>query len=128
ETHDRLAALLRARGDAAGAARHLRRAIQLSSGAELSDRLVELATMEGKDLGLPVEAAEHFLQAAQIRPDDLVLAEQVARAQFEANRPDRAHASLERIAQSLDGKRGERSHQVWSMLANSCGALGDGWG
>ena len=128
EIHDRLAALARARGDAAGAARHLRRAIQLSEGLELSSRLVDLAGLEAKELGRPADAAEHLLQAAALRPDDLLLAERVVRAQFEAGRPDRARPSLERLAESIEGRRGERAHKVWTQLADARGAAGDPWG
>src|SRR6185436_20080683 len=67
DAHDRLATLLRARGDGAGAARQLHRAIQLSAGLELSSRLVELAGIEQKELGRPEDAADHLLQAAALR-------------------------------------------------------------
>lgn len=128
DAYDRLASLARARADAAGAARHLHRAIQLSVGLELSARLVELAALEHKDLGRAEEAAEHLLQAAALRPDDLLLAERVAQAQFEAGRPERARPALERVAESLEGRRGAHAHQVWSRLADARGAAADAWG
>jgi len=128
DAHDRLAVLVRTRGDAAAAARHLRRSIQLSEGLELSSRLVELAAIESKELGRPDDAADHLLQAAALRPDDLLLAERVAQAQFEAGHAERARPALERLAESLEGRRGAHAHQIWSRLAEARMAAGDDWG
>ncbi|MBI2897222.1 MAG: tetratricopeptide repeat protein [Deltaproteobacteria bacterium] len=127
EAHDRLAAHRRSDGDAEGAARHLAAAADLSEGIERATRLADLAAVELGELSLAEAAAEHLAEAATLRPDDLILAERVVCAQFEAGRPEAARPQLVKLTEAVGDRRGERAWKLWSQLARAHRAAGDSW-